>query len=202
VKKLFRILLTAGLMLSLHAGSAEAAFALPDLGSDPTNPFVPALDDEGSFVFGFPVVVLPPGQYYFIDPEIAIGYDYVVTSGPNISSVLLPTITGDDGLYDLWSWDFLTSSYYDSGTDITAGTAYSFTDPGVSRFRIMGIDPAANLDPANPTAFVTGLTFVSAGTVTMTQTPVTTSVPEPSAMLLLGAGMVGLLWNRRRGIPA
>jgi hypothetical protein len=125
VKKLFRILLTAGLMLSFHAGSAQAAFFGPDLGSDPTNPFLPTVVDEGSFVFGFPVVVLQPGQYYFIDPEIAIGYDYVVTSGPNIASVLLPTVGGDTS-YDLWTWN--GSVYTDTGIDIAANTEYTFPD--------------------------------------------------------------------------
>jgi hypothetical protein len=113
--------------------------------------------------------------------------------------VLLPTVGGDTS-YDLWTWN--GSVYTDTGIDIAANTEYTFATGGVNHFRIMGIDPAANLDPANPTAFVTGLTFIGTGNVTMTQTPITTSVPEPSAMLLMGAGMVGLLWNRRRGIPA
>lgn len=37
--------------------------------------------------FVFPVV---PGQVGFVDPDIAVGYDYAVNSGPNFASVLLP----------------------------------------------------------------------------------------------------------------
>jgi len=162
--------------------------------SSPSTPLVSVQQPDGSYRFAFEVA---PGQYYFIDPDIAIGYDYVVTSGPNIASVLLPAVGGDT-IYDLWSWDSGTSSYSDSGTDITAGTAYVFGGGGVDRFRIMGIDPAAALDPANPTAFVTGLTFVGSGDVTMTQTPVTASVPEPSTTILLGAGMAALASVMRR----
>jgi len=60
---------------------------------------------------------------------------------------------------------------------------------GFSDFRISDIDPAEMLDPTNPTAFVTGLTFTAPGTVTVTQNPITVSVPEPSN--LLGLGLLG-----------
>jgi hypothetical protein len=64
----------------------------------------------------------------------------------------------------------------------------------LSDFRISDIDPAEMLDPTNPTAFVTGLTFTAAGTVTVTQNPIIqntggVSVPEPSN--LLGLGLLG-----------
>lgn len=62
-----------------------------------------------------------------------------------------------------------------------------------------GIETSASLDPANPLAFVTGLTFSGGGTVSMTQTPITASVPEPStyALILLGAGVVAFGARRR-----
>jgi hypothetical protein len=65
---------------------------------------------------------------------------------------------------------------------------------GFSNFRISGIDPAEMLDPTNPTAFVTGLTFTNPGIVTVTQNPIIqntggVSVPEPSN--LLGLGLLG-----------
>ena len=151
----------------------------------------------------------------FIDPVIAIGYDYIVSSGPNIATVLLPTILSDDGLYDIYLWD-------GDGFDIFAGiaedgVAFDFTalagyTGGVDRFRVLGIDQAALLDPALNTAFVTGLTFVSAGTVVMSQTPVTfdtdavtgggnpNDVPEPMTLSLLGAGLAGVAWVRRRKV--
>jgi hypothetical protein len=67
------------------------------------------------------------------------------------------------------------------------------------------------LDPANPTAFVTGLEFATSGTVNLTQTPVTIEWPIPGgggtgavaepaswAMLIAGFGLTGAAMRRRR----
>jgi hypothetical protein len=50
----------------------------------------------------------------------------------------------------------------------------------------------------NPTAFITDLTFESAGNFTGTMTPITVSVPEPSvwAMMLFGFAGLGLAGYR------
>jgi hypothetical protein len=72
---------------------------------------------------------------------------------------------------------------------ITGGVAYNFGTPQ-SSFRIEGIDLAANLDPTNPLAFVTGVSFDSSGTVNVTQTPITfntSSVPGPIPLFGVGA---------------
>jgi hypothetical protein len=61
---------------------------------------------------------------------------------------------------------------------------------GVSRFRILGIEVEAGLDPLNVTAFVTGLTFVADGQLTGTMTPLTVEVPTPAAILLVGSGLL------------
>jgi hypothetical protein len=71
---------------------------------------------------------------------------------------------------------------------------------GVKGFSLRDIDEAAMLDPANPTAFVTGLTFANGDAVTISQTPVTAAVPEPEtwAMLLAGLAVTGVIARRRQ----
>jgi AGZA family xanthine/uracil permease-like MFS transporter len=97
----------------------------------------------------------------FIDPFVTTGYNYATGAGnPNFASVLLPTGIGDN-LFDLFQWN--GSDYIDSGIDLTGGTQYFFGGGGVSRFSIRGIEVSAGLDPNNVAAFITGLTFVSAG---------------------------------------
>ncbi|NTU52997.1 MAG: PEP-CTERM sorting domain-containing protein [Chlorobiaceae bacterium] len=193
MKKISRFFLVAGLMFTLKTGTALAIIAAPGL--DPGTPLVSVQQPDGSYRFAY---IVSPGVYLYIDPDIAIGYDYQILSGPNIASMLLPSVAGDDGLYDLWLWDSGSSAYTDAGTTIAANAPYFFDAGGVDRFRIMGIETTANLDPENPTAFVTGLSFVDSGLVDLTQTPVTTTVPEPSALFLLCTGIAGLAAGRFR----
>ncbi|MDY0054910.1 MAG: nidogen-like domain-containing protein [Methyloversatilis sp.] len=161
-------------------------------GSSASNPLMPVASDEG-WNFDFNVVA---GTPVFIDPDIAIGYDYIVNSGPSITSVLLPTF--GDGLYDLWLWN--GEAWEASGDVLTGGVTFTFAE-AVSRFRILGIEEGAALDPLNPTAFVTGLTFDATGPVSMAQNPivVTVPVPEPEtyAMFLAGLGLIAAARRRR-----
>lgn len=161
-------------------------------GSSASNPLMPVASDEG-WNFDFNVVA---GTPVFIDPDIAIGYDYIVNSGPSITSVLLPTF--GDGLYDLWLWN--GEAWVASGDVLTGGVTFSFAE-AVTRFRILGIEEGAALDPLNPTAFVTGLTFSETGPVSMSQNPivVTVPVPEPEtyAMFLAGLGLIAAARRRR-----
>lgn len=158
-------------------------------GTTAENPLLPVVAD-GSYNFDFNV---QENQQIFVDPDVAIGYDYEVTSGPNIASVLLPTGIGD-GEYDLYLWN---NTDYVFLTSLTGGTAYTFLNGGVRRFRILGIEVSANLDPNNTLAFITGLTFTSAGNVSLTQTPLVTSVPVPTAGLLMISGLLSLASVRR-----
>ena len=132
-------------------------------GSSPDNPLLPIVTDDG---FDFDFNIGDINDRIFIDPVVAIGYDYIVNSGPNFQSVLLPTGIGDDQ-YDLHVFNTGANAFVDSGVDIAGGIAHNFGLGGVDRFRILGIETNAGLDPNDPLAFVTGLTFSGTGQVNM-----------------------------------
>ena len=115
------------------------------------------------------------GGTFWIDPVVAIGYDYVVLSGPNITSVTLPTGYGDD-VYNLYMWN--GSGWYETNIVIEGGETYNFTEnwstqSAVDRFSIRGIEASEEVDPNDANAFVTGLNFANTNEVMMTMTPVT-----------------------------
>jgi hypothetical protein len=163
----------------------------PLTGSIPGDVALPTIGADG--VYNFNVGDVGPDHITFIDPDVAVGYDYAVgAGGPNFRSVLLPNM--GDGQFTL--------SYTDGAgphsVALAHGQQYFFGAGGVSAFKVEGIETSVMLDPGNGTAFITGLTFESAGSFTGTMTPITVfvPVPEPQTVMLWLAGL-GLFAARR-----
>lgn len=161
-------------------------------GFTPQNPILPTATLPGGWQFNFTI----PNELLYIDPTVAVGYDYLLDSGPNFTSVLLPSV--GDGHFSLYLWNG-TEWTLDSTLD--SGIQHAFGGAGVDRFRITGIETSAGLDPNSATAFVTGLTFAATGQASMHMNPITQVVPEPEtyAMFLAGLGLLGWRIHRARG---
>ncbi|HFE37913.1 MAG TPA: PEP-CTERM sorting domain-containing protein [Gammaproteobacteria bacterium] len=167
-------------------------------GADPNFPKLPDPFDSENPEFQFELETLEDGLGtlfpIFVDPIIAVGYEYSV-SGSTVTSVLIPQIlpNGDGDftiVIDGISYTLTAGVIFDILTE--TGNAN-----GVSSFKILDIDTTEALDPADALAFNTGLTFLNAGTVNVTQTPITVNtsannVPEPGTLLLILLGLLGV----------
>jgi hypothetical protein len=104
----------------------------------------------------------------WFDPPLALGYDFEMTSGSKFTDVLtLPVGIDGDGLFEILVGgtslgQFAEGSRVDFATLVGGG--------GVSAFRIVGIDPAA--DASDALAFPIQLAFDTA-TADFRMTPVT-----------------------------
>ncbi|HRE12573.1 MAG TPA: hypothetical protein PLD37_00090 [Usitatibacteraceae bacterium] len=121
---------------------------------------------SGAYTFSVSVV---PNVPIFIDPVVAVGYDYAIgKKNPRIATVRLPIGIGDS-IYRL--------KVDGKKFTVAGGDLFDFREAGfrkgVEKFRVDCIEVSALLDPANPQAFPTELTFMDAGMFTGTQKPLT-----------------------------
>jgi hypothetical protein len=166
---------------------AYSSFQTLPTGTVPVS--LPSVTRVGNQVVNIFNVAVQPGITYAIDPEVATGYVYKTGSGnPNFESVSLPDI-GNPDPYSVYIWN---GSSFVFDTTLAGNTVLDFAPGGVSEFEVLGIDPGLGLDPTNPTAFITDLTFESAGSFTGTMTPITASVPELSSWAMMLIGFAGL----------
>ena len=122
----------------------------------------------GAYTFSVAVI---PNFPIFIDPPVAVGYDYATGTGdPKFASVRLPIGIGD-GFYRV---KVRGRKFTLAGGELLDFRANGFPD-GVDAFRVGCIEVDAGLNPANPEAFPTELTFVAAGMFTGTMKPLTRS---------------------------
>jgi hypothetical protein len=152
--------------------------------TDEGNPLLPTNVVDGRFDFLFtPELALIPRVW--IDPEIALGYEYSV-SGALFSTVTAPSfdlIPDSDG-YQVEA----DGQIY----DLLFGETVVFSSP-TDAFRLSGIDPRLMLNPDNPLAFPLGVSFSNVGdrTVRVSQLAireVIAPVPVPASLGLLGLG--------------
>ena len=151
-------------------------------------------DCENGTGFWFNLTVNGSGVTWY-DPIYAVGYDYEVISGPKFSSVVVPPGYGDDK-YDIYLWD--GTEYVLAVSDLDALTEYWFTDDGglsttpgdydgISKFSIRGLEISEKLDPEDPDAFVTGLSFVQdpneIGEVILSMNPITVSDEDDDGII-------------------
>ena len=174
---------------------SSSFFAFTPLSGD--NPPDVALPTVVNGVYNFNITQVGPGNITFIDPFVAIGYDYATGPGdPNFASVLLPNV--GDGQFTLAFTDVTGAQ----SVSLAQGSQYFFGAGGVSAFRVSDIETSAGLDPADATAFITGLSFTANGSFTGTMTPITVfvPVPEPGRFVLAALGLlvIGARLRRQR----
>jgi probable HAF family extracellular repeat protein len=127
---------------------------------------------SGAYVFGVDVIANVP---IFIDPEVTLGYEYRTGKGdPAFVTVRLPIGIGDNQ-YTL----VIGGRQY----PLAAGELFDFRAhghaDGVRSFRVTDIELDAALDPRNPYAFPTQVSFGASGRFTGTMAPLCRRQPLP-----------------------
>jgi energy-converting hydrogenase Eha subunit B len=166
-------------------------------GSLPSSVYLPTVGTQsnGAPAYSFDITNVG-GRTIYIDPASASGYIYSIGAGnPNFQSVTLPLIAGTNSYTIVLPDGQRVTVLADQSFNFTSIPGYS---GGVSTFEVLGINLISNVNPFDPEAFVTGLTFATNGNFTGTMDPVT---PLPAALPLFatGLGALGLFgWRRKR----
>lgn len=134
--------------------------------TDEANPLMPIRQQGGSFIFMLASGEVC-GQPFFIDPPIAVGYQYKV-SGAQIVAITAPsaqTVADADG------YNMVAYGKNWAMPPLQPGQRYQFPSP-VLHILVNDIDAALALDPNDPQAFALGLELTTpTGLVTIEQTP-------------------------------
>lgn len=158
-----------------NAGQVSGLYITTSGGVETTHGFIatPASMPTGttsSGVYTFSVAVIPNFPI-FIDPAVAIGFDYDIGRGdPRFATVRLPIGIGDN----IYRVKVQGRKFTVAGGELLDFRTHGFP-AGVAAFRVGCIDVGAGVDPANPQAFPTELTFMAAGTFTGTMKPIARS---------------------------
>lgn len=181
------------------AGGVGASEFNPILPSNPPNP------ETGAFEIEIPDG-LAAGETAWIDPPIAVGYEYEINGGEfaTVTAPSLATVADVDG--------YIITVGAESAL-IAAGQTLNFFDEfglNPTFFTLTGIDEALALDPLNQLAFPTGVSFVGQTFQTVVNmTPIVMddnvgAVPLPASMLLYLGGLAGFgfVARRRRAVRA
>jgi prepilin-type processing-associated H-X9-DG protein len=129
--------------------------------------------------------------FIFIDPDIATGYEYTTVKNSFKSVVIPAPLPGGQSKFELVVGKLTFP--------IEAGKAFdlrSVSPTGVKEFTIRGINASENLDPQNPTAFVTGLLFMEQDVVPegLKMKPLIASTGFPlRTALIVGLPLIGLM---------
>jgi hypothetical protein len=144
--------------------------------------------------------IVVAGQQLWIDPEDYDLYQFFVDTGsPHVQTITFPLVTQFDALFNLQT--FTNDEWLSLGL-FGELFQYDFGLGGVDLFRFFILDEFTNKPPGYIEPLTFGMTFVSDGTLNGTfsaaSTREVTSVPEPSSLVLLLAGITSLVWTRRR----